>query len=159
MIVRTYVVKMPTEVSTTPLDILVQNNPGSQDAPVVAGGDGAYYEVLERPFRIPVLAAAGQAGGFVSPLRLGFSIAITPYSNAVDAVIPGMQLSASLASLSSTDTGPTIAVPAFPDPAGGPSLRLIGGVTAVGTTAGAVYVVSLFVAEAKDADRSGTSGS
>jgi hypothetical protein len=155
MIVRTYVVKMPTAVSTVPLDILVQNNPGSQSAPVVAGSDGAYYEVLGRPFRIPVLASAGQAGGFVSPLRLGFSIAITPYAAAISAAVPGAQLSASLASLSSTDAGPSIALPAFPDPAGGPSLRLVGGIA----TAGLFFIVSLFVAEAKDADRSGTSGS
>jgi hypothetical protein len=154
MIVRTYVVKMPTEVSTTPLDILVQNSPGSQATPVVAGSDGAYYEVLARPFRIPVLAAAGQAGGFVPPLRLGFSIAITPLAAAISAAVPGAQLSASLASLASTDVGPSIPIPAFPDPAGGPSLRLTGGIA----TAGLFFVVSLFVAEAKDTDRSGTSG-
>jgi len=155
MIVRTYVVKMPDEVSTNPVDILVQNSPGSQAAPVVSGTDGAYYEVLGRPFRIPVLAAAGVAGGFVPPLRLGFSIAITPLGSAIVTDLPGVQLSASLASLSSTDSGPTISVPAFADPAGGPSLRLVGGAG----TAGGIYVVSLFVAEAKDVDRSGTSGS
>ena len=154
MIVRTYVVQMPTEVSTVPLDILVQNNPGSQSAPVVAGGDGAYYEVLNRPFRIPVLASAGQAGGFVPPTRLGFSIAITPCSTGISAAVPGAQLSASLASLASTDTGPTIAIPAFADPAGGPSLRLTGGIA----TAGLFFMVSMFVAEAKDTDWSGTSG-
>ena len=154
MIVRTYVVKMPTSVSTNPVDILVQNNPGSQSAPVVAGTDGAYYEVLNRPFRIPVLAAAGQAGGFAPPLRLGFSIAVTPIAAAISAAVPGVQLSASLASLASTDTGPTMAIPAFPDPVGGPSLRLVGGIA----TAGLFFLVSMFVAEAKDTDRSGTSG-
>ena len=154
MIVRTFVVKMPTEVSTNPVDILVQNNPGSQSAPVVAGTDGAYYEVLGRPFRIPVLAAAGQAGGFVSPLRLGFSIAIAPLGSAIVTDLPGVQLSASLASLASTDSGPSMAIPAFADPAGGPSLRLTGGIA----TAGLFFLVALFVAEAKDTDRSGTSG-
>jgi len=152
MIVRTYVVKMPTSVSTTPVDILVQNSPGSQSAPIVAGGDGAYYEVLGRPFRIPVLAAAGAAGGFVSPLRLGFSIAVTPYSTSIATDLPGAQLSASLASLSSTDAGPTISLPAFADPAGGPSLRLIGGAG----TAGKFFMVSMFVAQARDTDKSPT---
>lgn len=152
MIVRTYVVKMPNETPTTAVDILVQNSPGTQSAPVVAGGDGAYYEVLGRPFRIPVLAAAGQAGGFVSPLRLGFSIAVTPYSTAIATDLPGAQLSASLASLSSTDAGPTISVPAFADPAGGPSLRLTGDTG----TAGKVFLVSMFVAQARDADKSPT---
>lgn len=151
MIVRTYVVLMPDEVSTTPLDILIQNAPGTQAAPTVVG-DAAYYEVLGRPFRIPQLAAAGANGGFVPPLRLGFSVGITKISSADVVELPGVQLSASLASLSSTDVGPSISVPAFPDPAGGPSIRLTG---APGT-AGAIFIVSLFVAEAKDVDRSGT---
>lgn len=149
---RTYVVKMPTSVSTTPLDILVQNSPGTQAAPVVAGGDGAYYEMLGRPLRIPVLAAAGASAGFVPRLRLGFSLSIAPIKTAIVTDLPGVQLSASLASLSSTDSGPTISVPALADPAGGPAIRLIGGAG----TAGGVFVVTLQVLEAKDVDRDST---
>lgn len=155
MIVRTYVVKMPEQTPTNPVDILVQNNPGSQSAPVVTGTDGAYYEMLGRTFRIPVLAAAGAAGGFVPPTRLGFSLSITPIrAGEQSGGVPGAQLSASLASLSSTDAGPTISIPAFADPTGGPSIRLIGGAD----TAGKFFLVSFFVAEAKDVDRQGTAG-
>jgi hypothetical protein len=151
MIVRTYVVKMPTSSPAVPLDILVTNAPGSQAAPTVVA-DAAYYEVLNRPFRTPVLAAAGQAAGFVPWTRLGFSIAVTPLKAGVVTTLPGAQLSASLAALSSTDAGPSISVPTFADPAGGPSLRLTGSAG----TAGGLFMVSMFVAEAKDTDQSGT---
>ena len=159
MIVRTYVVLMPTSEPTTPVDILVQNAPGTQAAPIVAATDGAYYEILGRPFRVPVLAAAGASAGFVPWTRLGVSLALTPIAAGPIGVWPGAQLSASLAALSSTDAGPTISVPSFPDPAGGPSIRLIGGTNGELTTAGQLWLVSFYVAEAKDADRSGTSGS
>lgn len=149
MISRQYIVKMPNEVSTNPIDILVQNNPGSQAAPVVAGGDGAYYEWRGRPLRIP--NPSGSAG-YVQRFRLGFLVSVTQYLNAVGTGLPGVQLSASLAKLSSTDAGPTISVPAFADPAGGPSIRLIGGAA----TAGGVYMVMIQVAEPKDEDRNPT---
>jgi hypothetical protein len=156
MISRTYVVKMPTSVSTTALDILVQNNPGTQAAPVVAGSDGAYYEFLGRPLRIPVEAggapptAAAIAAGFVPRLRLGCLVSITPIKASISTDLPGVQLSSSLASLASTDSGPTIAVPALADPSGGPAIRLTGGAG----TAGLFFLVSLQVVEGKDSDRS-----
>lgn len=149
MINRQYIVKMPTSVATNPIDILIQNNPGTQAAPVVAGTDGAYYEWRGRPLRIP--NPSGTAG-FVPRFRLGFIIGLVRISTAIVTDLPGVQLSASLASLSSTDAGPTISVPAFADPAGGPAIRLIGGTN----TAGGVFVLTLLVAQAKDDDRNPT---
>lgn len=153
MISRTYVVQMPDgEGEASPLDILVLNDPGTVDDPALGASGGAYYELRGRPLRIPVLAAAGQANGFVPRLTLGFSIAVTPISTAAVAAFPGVQLSASLIDLASTDSGPTIAVPAFPDPAGQPAIRLTGSAG----TAGLVFTVCLLVSEATDEDRSGT---
>ena len=152
MISRTYVVLMPASSATTPLDILVQNSPGTQAVPIVAGGDGAYYELRGRALRIPVLAAAGAAGGFVPRLRLGFSVAVVRINSAIVTDLPGVKLSASLISLASTDSGPTIAVPAFPDPNGLPAIRLTGGAG----TSGGFFLVSLRLNEAKDEDREGT---
>jgi hypothetical protein len=149
VISRTYIVKMPTATSTNPIDILVQTNPGSQAAPVVSGTDGAYYEWRGRPL---VLPNPSGTPGFVPRFRLGFIVAVTPYSNAISPDVPGVQLSASLASVSSTDAGPTISVPAFADPAGGASIRLIGGAG----TAGKVFMVCLQVSQQKDDDRSPT---
>jgi hypothetical protein len=149
VISRTYIVKMPNEVSTNPIDILVQNNPGEQDAPVVAGGDGAYYEWRGLPLRLPNPAGDNS---FVPRLRLGFEIVVTPISTTISTDTPGVQLSASLASLSSTDGGPTISVPAFADPVAGAAIRLTGGAG----TAGKVFAVTLKVAEQRDEDRSPT---
>ena len=149
MISRLYVVKMPTEVSTNPVDILVETNPGSQAAPVVSGTDGAYYEWRGRPIVLP--NPSGDSS-FVPRFRLGFEVSITPYGNAMSQSTPSVQLSASLASVSSTDAGPTISVPAFADPAGGAAIRLIGGVSSGITTAGLVYLVSVQIPEAKDED-------
>lgn len=150
MISRQYVVKMPNEVATNTVDILVQNNPGSQSAPVVAGGDGAYYEWRGRPLRIPNPSTT--AASYVQRFRLGFIVAITPISTAIVTDLPGVQFSASLAKLSSTDAGPTISVPAFADPAGGPAIRLTGDTG----TAGKVFVVSVSLPEPKDEDRNPT---
>lgn len=156
MISRLYIVKMPTEVSTNPVDILVETNPGSQGAPVVSGSDGAYYEWRGRPLSLP--NPASDPTTFIPRFRLGFEVSVTPYGTAMSEAVPSVQLSASLASVSSTDVGPTISVPAFPDPAGGAAIRLIGGVdggTGV-TTAGRVFMVSVQIPEAKDEDRNPT---
>lgn len=151
MISRTYVVQMPSgESPATPLDILVQSDPGTTDAPVVAGGTGAYYELRGRPLRIPVLAAQGQSAGFVPRLNLGFSLSLIPLSVAVGGpALPGVQLSASLASLASVDG--TIPIPAFADPGGEPVIRLTGSAD----TLGLFFLLALQVAEGKDEDRSG----
>jgi hypothetical protein len=157
MICRTYVVKMPTSSSSTPLDILVQDSPGTQDAPIVVG-DAAYYEWRGRPVRIPVESggappsAAAITAGFVPRFRLGCLVSLTPIRTGIASDLPGMQLSSSLASLASTDGGPVINIPAFADPAGGPAIRLTGGVG----TAGGYYLVALRIPEAKDEDREGT---
>lgn len=154
MISRTYVVVMPEAESATPLDILVQDDPGTQADPVVAGGDGAYYELRGRPLRVPVEAgasppsAAAVGAGFVPRLRLGFSLSVVPLASAIVTDVPGVRLSESLISLASTDGGPLINVPSFADPAGGPAIRLTGGAE----TAGVFFLVSLVVNEAKDED-------
>jgi hypothetical protein len=150
VISRQYVVLMPNEESTTPIDILVQNNPGSQAAPVVAGGDGAYYEWRGRPLRIPNPSTV--AASYVQRFRLGFLVGLLRINNSIVTDLPGVQFSASLAKLSSTDAGPTISVPAFADPAGGPSIRLIGGAG----TAGGIFVLTLSLPEPKDEDRDPT---
>jgi hypothetical protein len=150
MISRTYVVQMPGGGEAGhQLDILVQDDPGTQSDPVVLSS-GAYYEVRGRALRIPVLAAAGASAGFVPRLQLGFSISVTPIGDTVTS-IPAVQLSASLASLASTDTGPTIAIPAFADPNGQPAIRL----TSDTDSDAGFFVVSLLISEQKDEDRDG----
>ena len=139
---------MPSEVSTTPVDIFVETNPGTQDDPVIAG-ESAYYEWRGLPLRLPNPAGTN---GFVPRLRLGFEVTVTGISAAVVTDLPGVQLSESLASLSSTDSGPTISVPAFPDPVGGAAIRLVGGTG----TGGKVFAVTLKVGEQRDEDRSPT---
>lgn len=141
---------MPNSVATNPLDILVQNNPGTKTAPVVAGGDGAYYELRGRPLRVP--NPVGSAGP-VPRLRLGFSLSIVQVLAAVSGTFPGAQLSASLAALAA---GSTIPVPTFTDPAGGPAIRLVGGTIGEASTAGQIYIVSLLISEPKDEDRDPT---
>lgn len=147
---RTYVVRMPgVEAPTTPLDILVENAPGSQDAPEGDADNGAYYEVLGRSLRIPNPAGTT---GYVPRLRLGCTISIVPLAAAVSANLPGVQLSASLASFASTDSGPTIDVPAFADPSGGPAIRLIGSAA----TQNLYFLVTLSVVMPADVDRAGS---
>lgn len=153
MITRTYIVQMPVETPTAPLDILVVSAPGAPSAPALPG-DGKYYEWRGRPLRIPVLAAGGAAGGFVPRCALGFIATISPIAAAVSAKLPGVQLSASLGSLASTDSGPSINIPTLADPGGKPAIRLVGD----NTTAGLFYVVTLVCPEAKDEDRQGTTG-
>ncbi len=150
MITRTYVVQMPEESPTAPLDILVESAPGSPDAPIVA--DGIYYEWRGRPLRIPVLAAAGVSEGFVPRFRLGFTVTITPIAATVIADLPGVQLSESLASLASTDSGPSLNIPTLADPGGEAAIRLTGSAD----TSGLFYLVMLMCPEAKDEDRSNT---
>ncbi len=151
MITRTYIVQMPSEGADTPLDILVTSAPGSQSAPALPG-DGKYYECRGRPLRIPVLAAAGPDEGFVPRTRLGFVVSITPIAADIQTDLPGVQLSESLASLASTDSGPSINIPTLADPNGEPAIRLTGG----DGTQGLFYVVTLMCPEAKDEDRSST---
>lgn len=147
-------VLMPTGDEGPPpaLDILVQNDPGTQADPVLVAGGGAYYETRGRPVRIPVLAAQGQSAGFVPRTRLGISLSIVSISSASSIPVPGTQLSASLASLSSTDAGPTISVPTFADPSGQPAIRL----QADADNEGEIFLVSLEIMEAKDEDRDPT---
>lgn len=160
MIHREYIVQMPAEPATTPLDIVVEGFPGTQDAPVNTanspigwtGGDGSYYEWTGRPLRIPVTAAQGATAGFVPRLTLGFLVTITPIAAVLSVAVPGVQLSQSLASLASTDVGPTIAIPTLADPTYGPVIRLVGDTS----SAGAFYVVGLQVMEPRDNDRSPT---
>lgn len=160
MIHREYIVLMPSSVATIPLDIVVEGFPGTADAPIKAGnapigwtgGDGAYYEWTGRPLRLPVKASAGATGGFIPRLTLGFLATITPIAAVLSVAVPGLQLSQTLASLASTDTGPTIAIPTLADPTYGPVIRLVGDTS----SAGAFYVVSLQVMEPRDNDRSPT---
>ena len=165
MINRTYIVLMPTEVSTTPVDIFVQSAPvvtasgtipiGNQANPVKVG-DAAWYEWRGRTLRFEQLKllATGAANPAWSPAaRLGFNISVTPISNAsaTTDVAPVAQLSASFGALASTDAGPTIAIPALADNVtNGPMIRLIGSAS----TAGKFFVVNLLVMEDKDDSRS-----
>lgn len=149
MILRTYVVQMPDD--NTPLDILVQSNPGTQDAPVTPVGGGAYYEVRGLSVRFP--NPASDATSFVPRGALGFQITVTPAGNVGPVGIPDVQPSTSIASLASTDAGPSIAVPALADPNDEPVIRLIGDAD---TTDAKFYLVSLAIREARDADRSTT---
>lgn len=146
MLSRLYVVQMPSEVSTAPLDILVQSAPGSQDDPALPG-DGAYYEWRGRPLRLESLAADGAAGGFVPRLRLGFEVTVTRYAQGLVTDLPGVQLSESLVGdISTTDAGPSINFPVLPDPNGEPVIRLIGD----DATSAGVFLVSLQCPEAKE---------
>lgn len=153
MISRTYVVKMPESVSTNPLNIFVRNSPGTKAVPITSGTDGKYYEWRGRPLRFEQLAltSAGAANSAFAPrARLGFLVTVTPIVAAISTDLPGVQLSASLTSLASTDSGPTIAIPALADDTtNGPMIRLIGGAG----TAGKFFVVSLSVMEPNDEDR------
>lgn len=149
MLSRLYIVQMPGESPTTPLDILVQSNPGSPSAPVVTG-EGKYYELRGRDLRLEALAADGAAGGFVPRLRLGFTVSVTPYSANESVAVPGVQLSESLVGdLSSTDSGPSINIPVLSDPNGEPVIRLVGS----SDTNGLFYLVSLQANEAREDNR------
>jgi len=150
MITRTYIVQMPND--DTPLDILVESAPGSPDAPELPAGGGKYYEWRGRPLRIPVLAADGADEGFVPRLRLGFIVTVTSISPFIQGDLPGLQLSESLASLASTDSGPSINIPTLADPGGEAAIRLVGG----DGTQDLFFAVSLMCPEAKDEDRSNT---
>jgi hypothetical protein len=155
MISRTYVVQMPegSEFGNT-LDILVRDDPGAPDAPVLGGANassGAYYEWRGRPLRFETIAADGASGGFVPRLALGFSLSIVPVDDTSEAItIPSVQLSESLVgTLASTDTGPTINIPSFADPNDLPAIQLVNSET----SAGLFFLVSLQVMEQKDEDR------
>jgi hypothetical protein len=147
MISRTYLVLMPDETPTTPLDILVESDPGTPDAPVIVG-DAAYFEWRGRPLRIPVLAVDGTDEGFVPRLRLGFSLSILPWSNSASAGLPSVQPSESLLGTVTVGSG----TPNLADPNDEAVIRLIG----TADTAGQYYIVSLMCPEAKDEDRSNT---
>ncbi len=141
MITRAYVVTMPEgEAAATPVDILVQDDPGSPADPVV--GVGSYYEVRGRPIRFETVEADGVVGGFVPLMNLGMMFAITSIGN-VPAPVPAVQLSESLSTLGA-DIGA-----AFADPNGLPAIRLTGS----GDTEAGVYLVTVQIAQAQDEDK------
>jgi hypothetical protein len=92
---------------------------------------------------------------FVPFLRLGFVLSIMRLNGVVD--IPDVVLSQSLvgnvfaAAGGVTPGDNTPPGPGFPDPAGGPTIRLI-----MSNTAGGLYRVHWGICEAKDEDRSDT---
>ena len=140
MITRAYVVTMPSgEGATTPVDILIQDDPGTEDAP---GGDGAYYEWRGRPVRFETVAADGVTGGFVPRMSLGLTLGLTAIGTG-PVEMPAVQLSASLATLAA-DLGTP-----FPDPNGKPAIRLTGNTG----TASVVYLLTVQIAQAQDEDQ------
>lgn len=153
MINRTYLVKMPTSVSTTPVDIAVQSSPGTSTTPITTATDAVYYELRGRALRFEQLklTSTGAANSSWMPrARLGVLAQVQSFGNAAQQTeVPDLQLSASFATWAATG----IAIPALADSTSlGPILRLIGGAG----TAGKFYMVNLIVFEAKDEDRSPT---
>lgn len=156
MISRQYIVLMPTETPTNPLNIFVRNSPGTKAVPISPAAGGEYYEWRGRPLRFEQLAltSAGATNSAFAPrARLGFRVTVTPLGTAVQTDLPSVQLSTSFGSLASTDAGPTINIPALADDTtNGPMIRLIGGAN----TAGDFFLVSLDIMEATDEDRDPT---
>jgi len=149
MITRTYLVLMPAESPTTPVDIFVRSDPGSPDAQVIQG-DAAYCEWRGRPLRVAVTAAEGASEGFVPRLRLGFGVSVATWSpGAAGVAPPAVQLSESLLG---TITALGSGTPNLADQSGEPVVRLTG----TAETAGFCYIVTLMCPEAKDEDRSNT---
>jgi hypothetical protein len=144
MISRTYVVDMPAgEDAAVPVNILVQNNPGTIDAPV-AQGSASYFEWRGRPLRFE--SVYGDPG-FVPRLTLGFGLSVVPLvslTTPIAAVVPSVALSQSLIpDLSIFQVEP------LADPSGMPVIQLTGS----SATASHAYLVTLQVMEAKDEDR------
>ena len=149
MISRTYVVLMPSgEAASTPVNIFLQDDPGTIDAPV-SQGSAAYFEVRGRPVRFETVFADGVANGFVPRLALGYSLSVTPLVSAatpIAASVPAVALSQSLVPDQSILTVPVLA-----DPSGMPAIQLQGS----SDTQSHVVLVSLQIMEAKDDDRTG----
>lgn len=147
MISRTYVVLMPTdEEATTPVNIFVQDDPGTPSLPV-SQGSAAYFEWRGRPIRFETVAADGVAGGFVPRLRLGFSYSLAPLVSQRSpntTAVPSVAFSESLIPDISI-----LSVPVLADPSGMPVIQLTG----TADTASHTYVLSLQIMEAKDEDR------
>lgn len=145
MISRAYVVTMPSseEGGSNPVDILVQDDPGSPAAPVSPSGGGQYWEVRGRPIRFETLAADGATGGFVPLANLGLVVSVVQLGSAAPALIPSVQLSESISTIAS-DLGTP-----FADPDGQPAIRLTGS----GSTEGVAFLVTVQIAQAQDEDR------
>lgn len=160
MIHRAYIAKLGTN-DATDLEIIV-TNPGLRSAPFgglnnAAGSAtiGAYFEIRDRPIRVPVLV--GQTG-FVPRCALGFHLTMQRLDaeQAPNADIQILQLSESLVGprpsslLSSTDAVPLIpdTLTAVVDPTAGPCIRL----NNHSTLAGHIFLVNFSIFEAKDED-------
>lgn len=162
MIHRTYIVKMPNETPTTPLDIVVEAYPGSQAAPISlaaspvtapvgwSGDDGAYYERTARPLHLPNKLSLG-ASQFIPAFLLGWSLTMYRINTAVVTDLPAVRLSQSLVNDLSSGDGLIVSAP-LTDPSYGPVIRLTGGAN----TASAIFVVHLQVMQARDNDRLST---
>lgn len=147
MISRTYVVLMPSsETATTPVNIFVQDQPGTIDAPI-SQGSAAYFEWRGRPVRFETTS---EDDGFVPRLRLGMSVSVVPLvsvATPISTVVPSVALSESLVPDLSILTVPVLA-----DPSGMPAIQLTGSAA----TAAHAYLVSLEIMQAKDEDRTDT---
>ena len=150
MISRTYVVSMPAgEDAAIPVNLFVQDDPGTIDAPV-SQGSASYFELRGRPLRFETTAEDGVVNGFVPRLTLGFGLSVVPLvslATPISTVVPSVALSASLIPDISILTVPVLA-----DPSDMPAIQLTGSTD----TASHVYLVTLQVMEAKDEDRSPT---
>lgn len=149
MLSRTYVVVMaPVDGGdpTAPVDILVQNDPGSVDARVTTADGAIYYEWRGRPIRFETVAADGAAGGFVPRARLGCQISVTCLGAGNPAAVPAVKLSASLSSVVDDVFGAP-----FADPNGMPAIRL----ASATNIASIAYLVSLQIPDAKDDEITG----
>jgi len=177
MISRTYLVTMPTNSgSMTSLDILVRGPVGVGPADPAGGafapvrvaaggttppagwgtnaGDGQFVEWRSRPISIPVLFAAGVAGGFVPRFQLGWSFAIAAADSAGDGctISPVALYSASLIGSPASPFAVTGISTPNTDPAYGPVIRLMNSPDVAGRS----FVVGLHVAQARDEDRQET---
>lgn len=144
MISRTYVVNMPAGGdAAVPVNIFVQNDPGTIDAPV-SQGSASYFEWRGRPLRFETVF--GDAG-FVPRLTLGFGLSVVPLvslTTPIATVVPSVALSQSLVpDLSILQVAP------LADPSDMPAIQLTGS----SSTASHAYLVTLQVMEAKDEDR------
>lgn len=166
MIHRTYILMLPSTASI-PIDIVL-TLPGSQTAPVAAGGgagktappagwngaDGAYYEWRGLPVRFETLVGATpppNGSGFAPRGRLGWKITTHCLNSTVVTQIPEVLPSPSvIATLGGAGGIPTIALT---EPSYGPVIRVVNTVASGQST---VWAVHLDLFEVKDDDRSPT---